>query len=71
MRSVLNELNDSGFRTVQIGNTIYVDVRDWIPFDEEVDKVMEVLTYEMEHAAKLKVALLVSANSAKDWFSVK
>ncbi|HAZ91401.1 MAG TPA: DNA polymerase I [Eubacterium sp.] len=51
---------------LQIHDEIMIEARD-----EEVDKVMEVLTYEMEHAAKLKVALLVSANSAKDWFSVK
>lgn len=47
MRSVLNELNDSGFRAVQIGNTIYVDVRDWIPFDEEVDKVVRIVNRRM------------------------
>lgn len=47
MRSVLNELNDSGFRAVQIGNTIYVDVRDWIPFDEEVDKVVRIVNRHM------------------------
>jgi DNA polymerase-1 len=51
---------------LQMHDEIMIEARD-----EEVDKVMEVLTYEMEHAAKLKVALLVSANSAKDWFSVK
>ncbi len=47
MRSVLNDLNDSGFRAVQIGNTIYVDVRDWIPFDEEVDKVVRIVNRHM------------------------
>ncbi len=40
-------------------------------YQDEVDKVKEILAYEMEHAAKLSVPLEVDMHTGMDWYEAK
>jgi len=39
--------------------------------EEERDKVMKILTFEMENAAKLSVPLEVEAHEGNNWYETK
>lgn len=69
MVRVFDRLEEEGMRSrliLQVHDELIVES----PLDE-VEKAKEILTYEMEHAADLKIPLSVDANDGENWYDAK
>ena len=65
----MEKLKKEGLKSrliLQIHDELLVETRD-----EERDKVMKILTFEMENAAKLSVPLEVEAHEGNTWYETK
>ncbi len=69
MIRVENRLRAEGLRT-RIVLQVHDELLAEAPF-EEADRVQEILTEEMEHAAELKVKLEVEAKRGASWYDAK
>jgi DNA polymerase-1 len=65
---------DDEFRTRGFASKMLLQVHDELVFDvapEELDGVRDVVTHEMEHAAKLSVPLVVDIGVGDNWLDTK
>ena len=69
MVRVYNRLKEENLKSrliLQVHDELIVEA-----YDDEVERVKEILSYEMENVVALDVALLAEAKSAKTWFDAK
>ncbi|MFV0255039.1 MAG: DNA polymerase I [Erysipelotrichaceae bacterium] len=69
MINVYNKINENSLKSKMI-----LTVHDELIFDvveEELDQLIALAKYEMEHALSLKVPLKVEYSYAKDWYGAK
>ena len=69
MLKVDNALEKSGFDAnivLQIHDELLLEVPE-----KDRERAGEILSYEMEHAAKLKVRLEVDCHEGTDWYEAK
>jgi DNA polymerase-1 len=65
---------DDGLRTKGLQSKMLLQVHDELVFEvmpEELERVQELVKYEMEHAAHLSVPLVVDLGVGKNWLDTK
>jgi DNA polymerase-1 len=65
---------DDALRTQSLQSKMLLQVHDELVFEvlpEELDRVSELVKYEMEHAAQLSVPLVVDLGVGKNWLETK
>jgi len=69
MVKVFNRLKEEGLKSkliLQVHDELIVEA-----YEDEAEKVREILAYEMENAVSLNVPLLAEAAIGKTWYDAK